>query len=88
MRTSEGRLEFARERGGGDASGGGVDFGALGVEEGYVGDAPDAEVLSGGLVGGIVNVEIGPDELGLVRGDLGAGVDFVFHLLAGWAPGG
>ncbi len=88
MRTSEGRLEFARERGGGDASGGGVDFGALGVEEGYVGDAPDAEFLSGGLVGGIVNVEIGPDELGLVRGDLGAGVDFVFHLLAGWAPGG
>lgn len=51
-------------------------------------DAADAEFLSGGLVGGIVNVEVGPDELGFVRGDLRAGINFIFHLLAGRTPGG
>ena len=88
MRASEGGLELAGEGGGGHAAGGGIDFGALGVKEGNVRDAAHAEFLSGGLVGGIVNVEIGPDELGFVGGDFGAGVDFVFHLLAGRAPGG
>ena len=87
MGTGESGLEFAGEGGGGHAAGGGVDFGALGVKEGNVRDAAHAEFLSGGLVGGIVDIEIGPDELGFVGGDFGTGVDFVLHLLAGWAPG-